>query len=177
MGRRVLFNFDALALYEALDEQRRGRELSWVGVAQEMWDLSADLNSRRHDHPISPSTVRNLATRGATSCQHALFMLRWLGRPPESFLVGVTPHAGDALPQAGADRRLRWNLVKLHAALELARRQRGLTWVETAREIKCHANQLQGLRTVKFAVDMNLAMKCVQWLGVSASEFIYAADW
>jgi hypothetical protein len=32
-----------------------------------------------------------MAERRNTSCQHALFMLRWLGRTPESFLPGALP--------------------------------------------------------------------------------------
>jgi hypothetical protein len=51
-----------------------------------------------------------MAERGGVSCQHALFMLRWLGRSPESFLRGATPFAAGALPAAGPDQRLRWNL-------------------------------------------------------------------
>lgn len=31
-----------------------------------------------------------MTTRMNTSCQHALFMLRWLGRTPESFMPGLT---------------------------------------------------------------------------------------
>ena len=48
-----------------------------------------DGNHRRRDHPISPSTLTNMAAKPRTSCQHALFMLRWLDRPPESFLAGM----------------------------------------------------------------------------------------
>jgi hypothetical protein len=177
MNRHALFGFDAGALYEALDEQRRARGLSWAGATREIWELSADLNARRADHPISPATIQNLAKRGASSCQHALFMLRWLGRTPESFLVGGAASAGAALPEARADQRLRWNLAKLHEALNATRRERGLTWAQTAREIGCQSSQLTGLRTAKFATNMDLAMRIVQWLERSSSDFIYAASW
>ena len=84
-------------------------------MADQLWHLSAELNDQRHDHPISPSTLCKMADKPRTSRQHALFMLRWLGRTPESFLVGVED--GDdhrfALPQAGSDRRLRWSLKLL----------------------------------------------------------------
>jgi hypothetical protein len=53
-----------------------------------------------------------MAAKPRASCQHALFMLRWLDQTPESFLAGMA--GGDdprfALPRAGADRRLRWSL-------------------------------------------------------------------
>ncbi len=177
MSRRPLRAFDAVALYGAMDEQRRTRELSWAGVAREIWALSADLNARRDDHPISSSTLQHLGARGAVSCQHALFILRWLGRTPESFLVGASPQAGVALANADANQRPRWDLAKLYGALDLARREKGLTWPETAEEIRCRSTQLTGLRTVKFAIDMDLAMRSVQWLERNASDFIDAADW
>jgi hypothetical protein len=90
--------FDVGALHEALDAERIDRGLTWRGVADELWNLSAELNARRYDHPISPSTLKGMANRGATSCQHALFMLRWLGRTPESFLPPGAGSAGAALP-------------------------------------------------------------------------------
>jgi hypothetical protein len=123
--------FDALALFAALDAQREERGLSWSGVAREIWELSAELNARRRDHPISPPTLTGMAKRGDISCQHALFMPRWLGRSPESFLrggddrrrrpaycsfchlhdVGDADHPVAAAPRRGL--RLRRRLVKV----------------------------------------------------------------
>src|SRR5262249_53398088 len=110
----VLGNFDATALYEAMDAQRVARGLSWRQVANELWDQSSMLNERRRDHPISPSTLTGIAKRRDTTCQHALFILRWLGRSPESFVPGTTIDA--PLPLAAANRRLRWNLAQLYEA-------------------------------------------------------------
>src|ERR1700735_3166604 len=70
--------FDAGALHLALDARRTARGLSWKGLADQIWAMSSDLNDRRRDHPISPSTLTGMAKRPGTSCQHALFMLRWL---------------------------------------------------------------------------------------------------
>jgi hypothetical protein len=75
--------FDCAALFAALDTQRRERGLGWYDLAGEMWDQSAGLNARRSDHPLCGGAVQRLQVRGATSCQYALFMLRWLGRAPE----------------------------------------------------------------------------------------------
>jgi hypothetical protein len=171
--------FDVHALFAALDEQRLERGLSWQGVADELWRLSEELNRRRPaDHPISPSTLTGMRTRRATSCQHALIMLRWLGRSPESFLTGGQWAATDApLPAAGPDRRLRWNLRTLYAALDGERRAQGLTWRELAQILECTPNQLTGLRTARFATGMGLAMRIVQWLGRPAADFVYAARW
>ncbi len=170
--------FDGGALYLALETRRTEFGLSWKGVADQMWEQSSDLNDRRRDHPISPSTLTRMAAEPRTSCQHALFMLRWLGRTPESFLAGK---GGDdrrfALPEAGPDRRLRWSLRLLYASMDEKRREEGLTWPALAAVLECSPNQLTGLRTAKFATGMDLAMRIVQWLGRPAADFVYRAAW
>jgi hypothetical protein len=170
--------FDTAALYAALDAKRTAQGLSWKKVADQLWELSAELNGRRRDHPISPSTLTNMAKNPRTSCQHALFMLRWLERTPESFLTGgAGDDPGFALPAAGRDRRLRWALKLLYAAMDEKRRADGLTWPALAAILGCSANQLTGLRTAKFATGMDLAMRIVQWLGRPAADFVYPAKW
>jgi len=174
----AIYDFDGLALFQALDEKRASRNLSWRQVATEIWELSSELNDRRRDHPISPSTITNMNKTGGTSCQHALFYLRWLGRSPESFLKVPAGHAIESqLPVAGPDRRLRWDLAKLYAALNDRRREQEITWAQLARELPCTSSQLTGLRTARFATGMNIAMRIVQWLGRPSSDFIYAARW
>ena len=69
-------DFDAVAMFAAMDAQRTQRTLSWRQVANEIWDQSVLLNERRQDHPISPSTLTGIAKRGDCTCQHALFVLR-----------------------------------------------------------------------------------------------------
>ncbi len=171
-------DFDAFAMYEAMDTRRLERGLSWRQVANQIWDQSAELNRRRNDHPISPATLTGIAKRGDTTCQHALFMLRWLGRSPESFLPIATPVTGDtALPTAGTDRRLRWNLAALYTALDARRRERQLTWRQLAVQIRCSENQLTGIRIARYAIGMKLAMRIVQWLERPAADFIYIAMW
>jgi hypothetical protein len=170
--------FDTRALYSALDGRRTELGLSWPRVADELWELSSELNARRRDHPISPSTLTNMATNPRTSCQHALFMLRWLGRTPESFLIGAPgEEARFALPEAGRDRRLRWALKPMYVAMDEKRRAEGLTWSDLAAILRCTSNQLTGLRTAKFATGMDLAMRIVQWLGRPAADFVYTAIW
>ena len=105
--------FDAQALFLALDAQREERSLTWPGVARELWEMSSELAKLRgEDHPFAASTLTNLTKRGDTSCQHALFMLRWLGRDPEDFVPGAPASTRAALPSAGPDRRLRWHLQR-----------------------------------------------------------------
>jgi hypothetical protein len=176
-ARKQIADFDVAALFEALDSEREARGLSWSGVAQSIWALSSELNCRTDSHPISSSTLRGMPRRGATSCQHALFMLRWLGRSPESFLEGAAPDNGPPMPAAGTDKRLRWSLRRLHQALEESRAERGMTWSEVATELRCTPNQLTGLRTARFATSIKIAMRIVQWVGRPSSDFIYPADW
>jgi hypothetical protein len=120
-----------------------------------------------------------MAIKPRTTCQHALFMLRWLDRTPESFLVGAVD--GDdlrfALPRAGPDRRLRWSLKLLWATMDERRRQEGLNWRQLAEVLDCTSSQLTGLRTARFATGMDLAMRITQWIGRPAADFVNAARW
>ena len=176
--RNVQIDFDIAALFDVLDSQRRSRALTWQGVARELWDQSAALNARRDDHPISASTLTGMAKRGDTTCQHALFMLRWLGRAPESFMPGSMADANTtALPIAGPDQRLRWDLQKLYDALDSQRRERSFTWPQLAHELRCAPGQLSGIRRARFAIGMRLAMRIVTWLDRPARDFVHAAKW
>ncbi len=172
-GRRST-DFDIAALFAALDEQRASLGLSWQGVADQLWTMSAELNARRGDHPISPATLTGMARRNDTTCQHALAMLRWLQRSPEDFVAGGTR---GFLPPCGPDRRLRWDLKKLASAMDERRVGMGLTWVQLAAELGCGPSQLSGLRTVRYAISMVLCMRIVAWIGRPSGEFIYAAEW
>jgi hypothetical protein len=170
--------FDIAALFSALDTQRLDQALSWPGVAKEIWNQSATLNAHRNDHPISATTLTGMPKRMDTSCQHALFMLRWLGRTPESFIPGSPLDAkSSALPQVGSDRRLRWDLQKLYNSLDAQRRERDLSWPQVARELRCTPNQLSGIKRARFAISMRLAMRIATWLDCPARDFVYAANW
>ena len=176
--RNAQVDFSIAALFDALDAQRRARRLSWQGVAQELWNQSATLNAQRNDHPISASTLTGMAKRGDTTCQHALFMLRWLGRTPECFVQGSTADAKrTALPLAGPDQRLRWDLQKLYDSLDARRRKRGISWPQLAHELRCTPSQLSGIKRARFAIAMTLAMRVVRWLDCPARDFVYAANW
>lgn len=81
-----------------------------------MWEQSAELNrARGTDYPISAATISGVGKRGNTSCQHALIMLRWLGRPPEDFIAEPDPNTvGVLLPATDSAHRLRWDLEIRH---------------------------------------------------------------
>ncbi len=175
---RPLPVFDRGALFNALDAQRRDVGLGWYELADELWQQSSDLNAQRNsDHPLCGGAVQRLQERGATSCQYALFILRWLNRAPEDFLTGPVLDVGDIrLPEAATDRRLRWSLNELHTLLNDQRRQQKLTWADLAEELDCTPSRLTNLRTARLA-DMNLAMRITQWLRQPAAAFIHPAQW
>lgn len=169
--------FDFAAFFAAFDTRRRDRALGWYEFADELWQQSSELNARRMDHPLCGGAVSRLGARGATSCQYALFMLRWLGRAPEEFLSGPVVDVGDVeLPEPGPDSRLRWDLNQLYTALNEQRQVRDLTWAGLAQELGCTPSRLTNLRSARIA-DMDLTMRLTQWLARPAAEFIHAAQW
>lgn len=170
--------FDFEAFFEAVDARRREEQLSWPGLATAIWEQSRLLNDRRNDHPISPATIRKLAEGRGLSCQHALFLLRWLGVPPESFIAAPQPRTADVpLPPADESHRLRWNLRRLYATLNAARTRRNATWQEVADRLHCTQHQLTGLRTAKFATGIRLAMRITQALRRPAAHFVDVTEW
>jgi hypothetical protein len=170
-------SFDCDALFEALDGKRRKHNLGWYELADELWEQSSILNAKRGDHPLCGGAIQRFATRGAISCQYSLFMLRWLRRAPEDFLTGSVREVGSVgLPKTGPDRRLRWDLSELHAALNSQRCEQGSTWVQLSEELETTPGRLTNLRGARLA-DMDLAMRITQWLERPAAAFIHPADW
>ena len=177
-GNNEIVDFDFDAFFWAMDAQRVARGLSWNGVAKEMRQMYVELNrSRPNDHPLSPSTIINMSKRGNTTCQHALIFLQWLGRTPESFLPGVSRPPNPPLRRFGTDRRPRWHLRRLYDALNARRQELQMTWPELAKVLGCTPSQLTGIRTARYAINMKLAMRIVQWLGRPSIDFIYLARW
>jgi hypothetical protein len=119
-----------------------------------------------------------MAKKPRATCQHALFMMRWLERTPESFLDGLdADEPRFVLPKAGPDHRLRWSLKLLYATMNEKRCQEDMSWTQLADQIGCSPNQLTGLRTAKYSTNIDLAMRIVQWIGRPAANFIYPATW
>ncbi|MGH9718376.1 MAG: hypothetical protein ACRD4R_16835 [Candidatus Acidiferrales bacterium] len=170
--------FDLQAFFAAVDARRREQQLSWPGLATAIWQQSHLLNDRRKDHPISPATIRKMSEGRGLSCQHSLFLLRWMDVPPETFIAAPQPGtAGVPLPRADEAHRLRWSLKKLYVTLDAARTARGATWKQTAARLHCTPSQLTHLRTAKYATGMRLAMRITQALHRPAADFIYVAEW
>lgn len=114
--------FDSDGLYAAIDEERTAPGMTWA-------DVSKDLR-------VSVSTVRGLRTGGAIETDGVLQMTPWLGRSVESLHPGGCD--GDETEPAerlGTGRFLRFDTPALHVALDQRRRERGMTWVELARDV------------------------------------------
>jgi len=65
--------FDSKALYQALDEQRRSRDLTWDEVATEIG--------------VSKATISRTKGGGRMEVDGMLAMVAWLGVPVERFVV------------------------------------------------------------------------------------------
>ena len=164
-------DFDLKALYNAMDEQRRARELSWAAAAREI--------SRLHTTgPIGTSTIRGVRDRTVVEGDGVLQMLLWLDRAPESFIPGFEDAGAQRfrLPKPSPAQILRWDLKALHAALDAQRQARGLSWGEVAQEVGGFTagmltRMAKGGRTTVPAV-----MRIVQWLGKPAATFTRASD-
>ena len=163
--------FSLRELYEALDERRRERDLSWAQVAREVGRRS----ERTATHPVNTSTITSTRTRAVAEGDGVLQMLLWLGRTPESFVPGAPDTAAAPLPVVAPHQILRFDTRKLHAAVDVRRREGGLTWAGAAREVGLGEAQLKHLakggRTAFPSV-----MRIVRWLGWPAADFTRAAD-
>ena len=172
-----LATFDGAALIAALDAQRADRALDWAALADVLYGQSHELNAELADNCLCSGALVRTAKRGTMSCQYALILLRWIGQAPEDFLTGSVNHVGDTtLPDAGPDRRLRFDLPSLYAALNQERRARGHTWAGLADVLACTPARLTNLRTARLA-DMGLTVSVTQWLTRPAADFVHTTRW
>lgn len=119
-------DFDLAALYAALDGQRQARRLTWATAAAE---INAHLPGPP-TRPLSVSTIRGIKDRASVEGDGVLQMLLWLQRSPESFVRShERAHIARAkLPHPGHGKVLRFDVPKLHRALDAQRTERDLSW-------------------------------------------------
>jgi hypothetical protein len=166
------------ALCAALDDARAARGLAWTAVV-------AELNAPFKFVPSIPtslSTIRGMGGKASVTSAVVLQVLRWLGRTPESFLKERAPSAGadasaEALPDVGPQRILRFDTKGLHAALDEARRERGLTWRQVAGELPAFKEGMLTSLATGPAIGFPRVMRITQWLGRPAAEFMRGYDW
>ena len=159
--------FDIAALYDALDQERRKRGLTWAAVTRQINAIFKDVDAR----PISQSTITGMRSRGSVEGNGIIQMLIWLDRTPESFIPGYNgPQA--KLPRVGTDRILRWHTGLIHAALDERRKERGMTWKQIAEELGpgFTAATLTRMKTPGH-VGFPSVMRIFAWLGRPAADF------
>ena len=156
-------DFDVPKLWEALDAKRESKGLSEKLMMDE---INTVTNAWV---PMSLSTVKNMVRRNVTTCQHALHLLRWLDKTPESFLIRA--QVDESLPFS-AEGRLYWSMRALADAVSNEKEKRNRTWKQVAQELNCSPNQASGLSKIRYGINIHRAMKFTQWLHRPSTDFI-----
>jgi hypothetical protein len=171
---RASGDFSLPALYEALDERRTERGLTWAAVAREVSRRFAGGPARA----VSSSTITGVRSHAVVEGDGVLQMLLWLDRSPESFVpghpLGEDPTA--RLVDPGEGNVLRWDAAALHAALDERRTDLSLTWADVAAEVVCAPTNLTSLRKGG-RVTLPFVMRPVGWLDRPATAFTHATPW
>ena len=165
-----LLAFDIKALHAVLDNERRARRLSWT-------ELAAKINEPFNGTvsiPISVTTLRTMQDKRSVTSAVVLQILRWLKRTPESFLSGRTaaPTESELLPTPGASRILRFDTRALHAALNSARIEQGMTWKQIADELPGFTQSMLTNLATGPLIGFPRVMLLTQWLSRPAASFI-----
>ena len=153
-------DFDVIALWEAVDAQRRDRDMSWHQVTRTLRWMSQD-------------TIARMQERGTSSCNHVLPMIQWVGRTPESFTVDPDGAVHELLPDPGEQGwRWWWRHRDLASALEAGRLERGLTPEQLARELGLDKSPVKTLQRLRYGPTIGLAMIVARWLQRPAASFL-----
>jgi hypothetical protein len=157
--------FDPQALYDAIDAQRREREMTWSGLAKEL--------------RVSISTIQGMTKRQwGIELDGVLGMTRWLGRSIESFAGGdggpVRKHG--VLTKSGLYTR--FSTAALYEAVDTERQKQGMTWEQVAAEVwpagPWGPAQLKHLAKGGRA-DVYKALAICGWLNKTIESFTRAA--
>lgn len=165
--------FDIQALYEAMNERREARSMTWADVARE---INAWLPA---PSSISASTISRGRDRRSLEADGVLQMLRWLNRTPEAFCrgVGCTEKLSSQLPGLGPGWVLRFDSRAIFAALQVERSTQQMTWEQAADAIggvsAANLKRLEAGGRVSFPQVMRL----VRWLHRPASKFMQLSTW
>lgn len=166
-------DFDLRALYEAMDHERRARQLTWKDVA------AAVSQRRTRLRPIAVSTITGLKDKPRGEGDGILQMLLWLRRTPESFVPGMPdPRSACFLrPELTTGQILRWDTRALFAALDARRRERQSTWAEVGEKIGGFTPAMLTGLAHGGRIGFPRVMRLVRWLGRPAAAFTRVAAW
>ena len=166
-------DFNLRALYDALDEERGSRDLTWAA-------LTLEVNRHRTRlRAIAQSTITGLKDKDKGEGDGILQMLVWLGRSPESFMPGIADADASRfqLPALAKGQILRWDTPALFAALNAQRQERGLTWAEVARELRGFTPTMLTNLATGPRIGFPRVMRLVRWLDEPAVTFTRIAPW
>jgi hypothetical protein len=166
----VVCYFDINLLQAALEAERCARGLSWTA-------LTAAINEPfkgTPSIPISVTTLRSMHAKRSVTSAVVLQVLRWLGRTPESFLSGpqAAPFLSETLPGGGPSRILRFDTHAMHAALNVERVRRGMTWKQVAKELPGFTESMLTNLATGPLIGFPRVMMIPQWLGLPAANFV-----
>jgi len=151
--------FDAKALLDAVEAQRRERNMTWAELAKTVG--------------VSASMMKGMAARAELETDSVLAMTRWLGRAVESFCGDDGAPAIEPGDVASSGRFLRIDTKALHAALDTARAERKLSWSDVAVQIarpEITASTLSGLAGTT-RIGLNRLLAITRWLGAPVAAF------
>jgi hypothetical protein len=162
--------FDMVGMATALDAARRAKGLSWGELAVAVSRPFEGTTSI----PISPSTLRTMTAKRSVTSAVVLQVLAWLGRTPESFLVGSStdPSPERELPDSGPGRVLRFDTRAVHAAIDQRRRERTLSWKEVAEQLPGFTPSMLTNLAGGPLIGFPRVMFLTQWLERPAADFV-----
>jgi hypothetical protein len=157
-------DFDAPALWVAVDEQRVARDLTWTKLNREIaW--------------MGHGTMTRMREGSTNGCQHVLPLIQWVGRTPESFTVGADDVEGELLPDpAPGTWRWYWHMPELAAALDSRRIEGDLEWPDVAAALGATTAEIKHLQTTRYGTTMSLAMRVARWVDRTATSFMWEHD-
>lgn len=169
-------DFDTSALYDAMDELRGERKLTWAQVTREVNACHVNIPGFS---PVATATITAVKDKkSGNNANTILCMLSWLERPPESFVPGLEfDQDACQLPRIGKNQILRWNTKAIYRALDEKRAAHDLTWKATAAKAGV-ANAAALTRLNKGPIiSIANAMHIVAWLEAPAVTYIIRAEW
>lgn len=143
--------FNPRLLFATLDAERTRRGLSWTALEREIG--------------VSSGTMKRLHSHEVFELDGILFLTQWLGLEIEDFSAGSIPEAGESTRPFR-----RFDPPALFAALDEARRQRGLEWPQVANEVAQLPSTLDRLRRYR-RFTVNEVLPITGWLGRRVLEF------
>ena len=160
-------DFDVCGLWDAMEAERRRRDITWRRVLEEM----AGAGSQTSAESIHDSQLTKTRYRHVPACaRHD----RVASAYAQSFVPGFNRFDAP-LPLGAPARLLRWNIPAFADAVNAERQRRALTWAtEVANELDCSVSQVAGLSRLRYRDDDALAMRITQWLDRPAADFVVA---